>query len=64
MSASKGRSMPISEPDAHLTASDAQALAAIVSWSVECPAWQRDALRRLCEADNLNPEDIDALLTI
>jgi hypothetical protein len=64
MSASKGLQMPISEPDAHLTTSEAQALAAIVSWSAECPAWQRDALRRLCEADKLYADDIDALLTI
>jgi hypothetical protein len=56
--------MPISDPETHPPTSEAQALAAIVSWSAECPAWQRDALRRLCEADKLYTEDVEALLAI
>src|SRR5205823_943127 len=30
----------------------------------ECPAWQRDALHRSCEADKLDSEDFEALLAI
>lgn len=56
--------MPISGPEALPITGETQALAAIVSWSAECPAWQRDALRRLCEADKRYPDDIEALLTI
>jgi hypothetical protein len=37
------------------------ALAELVSWSGNCPLWQRDALRRLCAQDQLIGEDLDAL---
>jgi hypothetical protein len=56
--------MPISDLEVNLTTSEAQALGEIVRWSAECPTWQRDALRRLCGADKLYPDDIDALLTL
>lgn len=46
------------------TSSEAAVFASIVEWSAECPAWQRDALRRLCSADKLDSTDIDALLAI
>ena len=45
-----------------LVGDEATALASIVAWSAECPAWQRDALRRLCSIDKLGPADLDALL--
>jgi AAA domain len=44
--------------------SEAAALAAIVEWSLECPPWQRDALRRLCAKDRLDESDVDALVAI
>jgi energy-coupling factor transporter ATP-binding protein EcfA2 len=40
------------------------ALSSIVSWSEDCPDWQRDALRRLCESDTLEGGDIDELVEI
>lgn len=43
---------------------EAAALASIVSWSKDCPAWQRDALRRLCGSDKLEPDEIESLLAI
>jgi ABC-type transport system involved in cytochrome c biogenesis ATPase subunit len=43
---------------------EAAALAALVTWSVDCPAWQRDALRRLCTNATLETDDVDALLLI
>jgi energy-coupling factor transporter ATP-binding protein EcfA2 len=46
------------------TSSEATALAAIVKWSAECPAWQRDALRRLCSKDALDDADLVDLLAI
>ncbi len=46
------------------TTSEAEALADIVVWSKECPAWQRDALRRLCSKDRLSEEDFDRLLIL
>jgi energy-coupling factor transporter ATP-binding protein EcfA2 len=51
---------PLHEP----TSSEAAALAAIVAWSADCPAWQRDALRRLCSKERLEASDIDALMLI
>lgn len=46
------------------TTSEAEALADIVLWSKDCPAWQRDALRRLCSKDRLNEEDSERLLIL
>lgn len=43
---------------------EAAALAALVAWSVDCPSWQRDALRRLCANATLETDDVDALLLI
>lgn len=43
---------------------EAAALADILSWSADCPAWQRDALRRLSTQDTLGTVDTDALLAI
>ena len=38
--------------------SEAEALADIFAWSMDCPEWQRDVLRRLCvkgELDDAGP---------
>lgn len=43
---------------------EAQALAGIVAWSADCPAWQRDALRQLAGDAQPNKADIDALVAI
>lgn len=43
---------------------EGQALTAIVHWSETCPAWQRDALRRLCISEELAENDIDELAKI
>lgn len=39
-------------------------LSSLVDWSIDCPVWQRDAMRRLCEKDILESTDIDALISI
>jgi hypothetical protein len=39
-------------------------LAEILTWSVQCPAWQRDALRRLCTGSDLSAADEAELLDI
>ncbi len=44
--------------------SEIQVLSEIVTWSADCPAWQRDALRRLCSQDKLEQSDQDDLLAI
>lgn len=43
---------------------DAAALADILKWSTELPAWQRDALRRLCVQPKLEMADITALVAV
>ncbi|MCG7349586.1 AAA family ATPase [Sphingomonas sp. ACRSK] len=43
---------------------EAAALSSIVTWSADCPAWQRDALRRLCGSDKLEAAHLDQLLAI
>ena len=43
---------------------EAAALADILAWSADCPAWQRAALRRLCTQETLDTADTDALLAI
>ena len=43
------------------TSSEADVLAGILSWSQGCPAWQRDALRRLCIKGKLDAADLDEL---
>lgn len=44
--------------------SETQVLSEIVTWSADCPAWQRDALRQLCSKDKLEQDDLDSLLAI
>jgi energy-coupling factor transporter ATP-binding protein EcfA2 len=46
------------------TTSEATALGSIVAWSTDCPAWQRDAFRRLCTAASLQDTDTAELLAI
>lgn len=43
---------------------EAAALADILKWSADLPAWQRDALRRLCGQSKLETADITALVAI
>ncbi len=57
--------LPLDPPIAEGSASsEAQVLSEIVTWSADCPAWQRDALRRLCSKDQLGQSDLDDLLEI
>ena len=44
--------------------SEAAVFADLLTWSNDCPAWQRDALRRLCTQEKLEPSDHGALLEI
>ncbi|QAU44073.1 AAA family ATPase [Bradyrhizobium guangzhouense] len=43
---------------------EAIVLANLVKWSEDCPDWQRDALRRLCTAPDLDDSDVTELLAI
>lgn len=43
---------------------EAAALADILKWSADLPAWQRDALRRLCSQPKLESADIITLVAI
>lgn len=43
---------------------EAAALADILRWSGDIPAWQRDALRRLCHQAKLEPADLTSLVAI
>jgi hypothetical protein len=43
---------------------EATVLVSLIKWSEECPDWQRDALRRLCNAPDLDDVDEDELLAI
>lgn len=43
---------------------ETSALAEIVEWAKALPAWQSDALRRLCAQSELDPADLDALTEI
>lgn len=43
---------------------EAAALADILRWSADLPAWLRDALRRLCSQTKLETADITALVAI
>jgi len=43
---------------------EAAALADILSWSADIPAWQRDALRRLYGQAKLEPADLTSLVAI
>lgn len=53
------QAQPITEPN-----SEVAALSDIVSWSESRCAWQRDALRRLCQSTELTPADIEELVEI
>lgn len=44
--------------------SEAAVFADLLTWSNSCPAWQRDALRRLCTQEKLEPPDHAALLDV
>lgn len=55
---------PIAAPQAKPQSTEAAALASIVVWSTDLPAWQRDALRRLCSNDRLEAADLEELLNI
>ena len=46
------------------TRSEAQALADILTWSKDCPKWQRDALRRLCTKETLDDHDLNELTVL
>ena len=50
--------------DAQGMGSEAEALADILAWSLGCPEWQRDSLRRLCTKDTLDDADIDELTAL
>lgn len=43
---------------------EAKALSEILSWSSDCPDWQKHALRRLCISESLSNEDFDELLEV
>lgn len=45
-------------------ATEAEVLAGILAWSVDSPAWQRDALRRLATQQSIEPVEIDELAAI
>ncbi len=40
---------------------EAAALVDVLNWSADLPAWQRDALRRLCSQPKLDTTEIAAL---
>ena len=44
--------------------SEAEALANILTWSHDCPEWQRDALRRLCVKGELDDDDLNELTAL
>jgi energy-coupling factor transporter ATP-binding protein EcfA2 len=43
---------------------ESAAMSSIVTWSADLPAWQRDALRRLCLNEVLDAADVDELTAI
>lgn len=43
---------------------EAEALANILTWSVDCPSWQRDALRRFATQGAIDAPEIDELIAI
>jgi len=50
--------------DNEAVTTEAEALADILAWSQDRPLWQRDALRRLTEAEELTAEDIEELTAL
>ena len=51
-------------PELQHAGSEAEALKNILAWSNDCPAWQRDALRRLCTKSELDDADLDDLTNL
>ena len=43
---------------------ESEALANILAWSVDCPDWHRDALRRLATQGALDPAETDELVAV
>ena len=43
------------------TSNESQAMTEILNWSINCPLWQRDALRRICQTGDLDATDIEEL---
>ncbi|MDD5277931.1 MAG: hypothetical protein PHR16_17900 [Methylovulum sp.] len=43
---------------------ESEALMNILAWSADCPAWQRDALRRLATKPTLENNETDELIAI
>jgi len=43
---------------------EAEALASILTWSADCPGWQRDALRRLATDGSIDAAALDELVAI
>jgi energy-coupling factor transporter ATP-binding protein EcfA2 len=58
-----GEQRKVQTQDSDLS-TEAAALTDILKWSVDQPAWQRDALRRLCDQAKLDVTDIGALVAI
>ena len=52
------------ENDDDAVTTEAEALADILGWSANRPLWQRDALRRLTETEELRAQDIDDLTAL
>jgi hypothetical protein len=58
-----GRQQTMEEQDSGIS-NEAAALADILRWSADQPAWQRDALRRLCGQIKLDAAEITALVAV
>ena len=43
---------------------EAEALANILTWSVDCPGWQRDAMRRLATEGSIDAAELDVLVAV
>ena len=54
----------IDESSTEETNTEAKALSEILSWSSDCPDWQKDALRRLCTSESLSDDDFGELLEV
>ncbi len=59
---------PVEELDADSqdtgSETEAEALKDILEWPKDCPAWQRDALRRLCIKGDMDDADLDELTAL
>lgn len=54
----------VAESPTEETSTEAKALSKILSWSSDCPDWQKDALRRLCTSESLSDDDFQELLEV